>query len=156
MVNLIDSRARSRTYGTWRFPSARLIDSIGPRSLVKIAARIPSQREIYEAERFWVVVTRRAGNTMWGRVNNELFFTRWHKLKFGSLVRFQTKNLLDVQARKLSERQMHGTLPRRVVGNVKARAAGHRRTRPSASATTGTRKVGYTKRWQRVTRIALP
>jgi len=72
---------------TFKAPPARALAKVDTGDLVKICT---------SGERFWVVVTRREGGCIWGKVNNDLIMTEKHGLKLGSIVRFKPHHIYSI------------------------------------------------------------
>ena len=95
-AELIDVRARHRVQPeTFDLPSERRIQEVAPGALVKIGVTFPPNRVGIDGERFWVEVTRRDGDRLVGRIDNDLFNTDDHGLRLHDEVAFHVGHILD-------------------------------------------------------------
>lgn len=79
-------------------PTQDRLDTVGPRSGVKICAVDPTSPDILETdgERFWVLVTERNGDRLVGRVENHVLLTDEHGVSYGDRVEFCIENIYDI------------------------------------------------------------
>lgn len=84
-----DAQAMARAHpDTFEAPGAAELARVGPGSLVKVCAS--------DCERFWVEVSGRVADTLFGTVDNDLLYTDQHGLALGDRVAFELRHIYDV------------------------------------------------------------
>ncbi len=79
-----DAQERARQNpATFEAPGPEELGAVGPGSFVKVCCG---------DERFWTLVTRREGDRIWAKVNNDLAFTNLHGLRDGDEVQYETRH----------------------------------------------------------------
>ncbi|MBK7362631.1 MAG: DUF2314 domain-containing protein [Micavibrio sp.] len=94
-----DAQNMKRLYpATFEAPSEKELNNLNIKDFVKVCVRVPNREEgMPESERFWVEITKIDGDTITGKVSNDLVYI---KLKHQELISFHKNNVYSYISEK--------------------------------------------------------